>query len=68
MSTYRVREGYVVHFEGGRTLSAGETFEPSPDVLARQSWKIEPVLAATREMLKPPRDRAIKRRDARNRS
>jgi hypothetical protein len=71
MALYRVREGYVVHLPGTRqTLSPGEVFEPSPEVLTKQSWKIEPVQETepvkeepkpeTKEVKKPPRDRAIK--------
>lgn len=44
---YQVRPGYVVHLGPRQTLGPGEVFEPSPDVLAGQAWKLEPVVPAT---------------------
>jgi len=41
MASYRVREGYVVILGVGRSLPPGTIFEPSPEILANQSWKIE---------------------------
>ncbi len=71
MALYRVREGYVVHLENGKELSPGEIFEPAPEVLDSQGWKIEPVKEAelvaeqskptTKDVEKPPQDRMIKK-------
>ena len=46
MAAYRVRNGYVVHLPDSKCLEEGEVFEPSPEVLENQGWKVEPVPAA----------------------
>ncbi len=71
MGLYRVREGYVVHLENSKTLSPGEVFEPSQEVLDSQGWKIEPVkeaesvaeqlMQAAKDVEAPPQDRMIKK-------
>ncbi len=70
---HRVRHDYVVHLGAGRTLGPGEVFEPSPEVLENQGYKLDPLPAPeqqmkpepeTREVPKPPKDRAIKPGDA----
>lgn len=67
MAKYRVRNGYVVHIPGGRSLGPGEEFEPEPDILADQGWKLTlvaegelPEEVEQKSFKKPPRDRAIK--------
>ncbi len=71
MALYRVREGYVVHLENSKTLSPGEIFEPSQEVLDSQGWKIEPVKEtdpvveqtkqAAKDIEAPPQDRMIRK-------
>jgi hypothetical protein len=71
MALQRVREGYVVFLENGRTLTPGTVFEPSREVLESQGWKIESVKEAepvpekskpeTRDVETPPQDRMVKK-------
>jgi hypothetical protein len=67
MAKYLVRNGYVVHFPGGKSLGPGEVFEPTPDILANQGWKLTPIVEGKppeeveqKSFKKPPRDRAMK--------
>ena len=43
MAAFRVRNGYVVHLPDGKCLEEGEVFEPSPEIMDYQGWKVEPV-------------------------
>jgi hypothetical protein len=76
---YQVRNGYAVHSPDGKVYEEGEIFEPSEQVLADQSWKIEPVKEEeapaedadsklepeeAKEVPEPPQDRAIKKNGA----
>ncbi len=61
---HRVRFDYVVH-EDGRAFHPGEVFEPSPETLENQGYKLDPVTpepaAKTQKIQGPPQDRMIKK-------
>ena len=76
MAMHRVRHDYTVHLGPGKTLGPGEVFEPSPEVLEKQGYKLdrlpdpepetkaeakaEPEKPEAREVSKAPKDRAVK--------
>ncbi len=70
MARYKVKNGYCLHLPNGKFFMGGSVVDLDPEtetrMLAEQGWKIEAIHETkpqpqTKDIDKPPVDRAIKK-------